>query len=135
MHKPVTLAVMKALVLLAVSVLAFAACKKEPAAPQPAAKGTPKKNSHLDSNSSGNPITAPVDYLGAVAKARRTAEKVTEEASLSKHIQLFHSQEGRYPRTLDELVAEKYVPGIPPPPFGHKYQYNPTSGELKVVRE
>ncbi len=113
----------------------FAACKPEKPAPAPAPKTEAKKNSHLDSNSSGSPLTAPVDYLGAVAKAKRTAEKVTEQASLSKHIQLFHSQEGRYPLTLDELVTEKYLQGIPPPPFGHKFQYNATSGELKIVRE
>ncbi|MBM3876499.1 MAG: hypothetical protein FJ386_07250 [Verrucomicrobia bacterium] len=113
--------------------LVTASCKKDEPAPAP--KSEPKKNSHLDSNSSGNPMTAPVDYLGAVAKAKRTAEKVTEEASLSKHIQMFQSQEGRFPQSLDELVKEKYIPAVPPPPFGHKYQYNPASGELKVVRQ
>jgi len=125
---------MKAPALLAVlGCLLSTSCKKDEPALAP--KAAEKKNSHLDSNSSGNPLTAPVDYLGAVAKAKRTAEKVTEEASLSKHIQMFFSQEGRYPRNLDELVTEKYIPAVPPPPFGHKFQYNPASGEFKVVRQ
>lgn len=95
--------------------------------PKPAAK------IDLNSNSSGNPVTAPVDYLGAVAKAKKTAVKVLDTASLKQTIMLFHEQEDRYPNDLNELVAKHYVPSLPAPPYQMKFSYNPKTGEVKVV--
>lgn len=84
-------------------------------------------------DSSGNPVTAPVDYLGAVVKAKKSAEKTIDTVSLTQQIQLFSGQEGRYPTSLDELVAKKYIPALPTPPYGMRFDYNPQSGEVKVV--
>jgi len=83
--------------------------------------------------SSGNPITAPVDYLGAAAKAKRMAEKTVDTVGLNQAVQLFQVQEGRLPKNLNELVTKKYVGSIPPPPAGMKYDYNPQTGQLKIV--
>jgi hypothetical protein len=83
--------------------------------------------------SSGNPITAPVDYLGAAAKAKRMAEKTVDTVGLNQAVQLFQVQEGRLPKDLNELVTKKYVGSIPPPPAGMKYDYNPQTGQLKIV--
>lgn len=83
--------------------------------------------------SSGNPLTAPVDYLGAAAKAKRTAESTVGNVSLSKAIEMFHAHEGRYPKTLNELARPDYLPSIPPPPAGMKYDYNPTTGQVRIV--
>ena len=49
---------------------------------------------------SGNPITAPVDYLGAVAKAKKSSEKTIEVVSLNQAVQQFNAAEGRYPKDL-----------------------------------
>ena len=83
--------------------------------------------------SAGNPLTAPVDYLGAAGKAKRAAEKTVDTVGLNQAIQLFQAQEGRLPKTLDELVSKRYVSSIPAPPAGMKYDYNPQTGQLRVV--
>lgn len=124
-----------ALSLLAAGALLLTACGDKPAASGPAAGKAAEKKSSLDNNSSGNPITAPVDYLGAVAKGKKFAEKTLDETQINKEIQLFFSQEGRYPKSLDELVTMKYLPALPTPPYNMKYEYNPASGEVKVVKQ
>jgi hypothetical protein len=82
---------------------------------------------------SGNPVTAPVDYLGAVSKAKKLAEKQIDTAALTQHIQLFHAQEGRFPKDLNELVTKGYLSALPKPPYQMKFNYNAQTGEFKVV--
>jgi len=115
------------LLLFAALALLTAGCSKKETAQ--AAKPT---NS---SYSSGNPITAPVDYLGAVGQAKRLAEKTVSRVSLDKDIQLFHEAEGRYPKDLNELVKEHYIPAVPQPPYGMKFDYNPATGQFRVLRQ
>jgi len=101
-----------------------------------ACKKNQEASSSTDTNppaASGNPVTAPVDYLGAVAKAKRTADAKLESASINKSVQLFYAQEGRYPRDLNELVRPEYLPRLPQPPAGMKYDYNPATGQVKIV--
>jgi hypothetical protein len=86
-----------------------------------------------NTSSSGNPITAPVDYLGAAAKAKRAAEKTVDTVGINQAVSLFHVQEGRLPKTLNELVTRRYVGSIPPPPAGMKYDYNPQTGQVRIV--
>ena len=83
-------------------------------------------------SSSGSPLTAPVDYLAAAAKAQQSAVKTVDVTSLDKAIQLFNVDQGRNPKDLNELVP-KYLKSIPAPPPGMKFDYNPTTGEVKVV--
>jgi hypothetical protein len=109
--------------LLLMTGLFLCACKKEQ--PNPPSTNKPV--------SSGNPLTAPVDYLGAVAQAKKTAEKTVDTAALNQAIQLFYAQEGRYPKNLNELIGPDYLSKLPQPPPGMKFDYNPTTGQLKVV--
>src|SRR5213596_3883696 len=83
--------------------------------------------------SSGNPVTAPVDYLGAVAKAKKSAEKTIDTVALNQAVQQFNVTEGRYPKDLNELVTEKYMPRLPEPPYGMKIVYEASTGTVKVV--
>jgi hypothetical protein len=83
--------------------------------------------------SSGNPITAPVDYLGAVGQAKQKAVKTVDLTSLTQAVQLFHVSEGRFPKDLNELVALKYIAQIPAAPYGQKIVYNPATGQVSVV--
>jgi hypothetical protein len=106
--------------------LAVTGCSKQQS---PAAK----KNS--DSVATGNPITAPVDYLGAVAKAKHFSEKVIDTSSISQAIQLFYASEDRFPKDLNELVAKHYIGGLPAAPRGMRWGYNPQTGEIKAVRQ
>ncbi len=97
-------------------------CGQKDSAPPPATNA-----------SSGNPLTAPVDYLGAAAKAKNAATKTVSTVGINQAIQLYQAQEGQLPKTLDDLVAKQYLPSIPPPPAGTKYDYNPQTGAVKVV--
>ena len=100
--------------------LLWSGCKKKEAAP-------------AEPSSSGNPLTAPVDYLGAVGKAKQTADKTVAKAGLQQTIDLFQAQEGRLPKDLNELVGPNYLSKLPAPPQGMKFDYNPATGQLKVV--
>ena len=82
-----------------------------------------------------NPLNAPTDYLGAMAKAKKTAEKTVELASLKQAVQLFYGQEDRFPKDLQELVTMKYLGALPPPPAGMKFTYNPANGEVGLVNQ
>jgi hypothetical protein len=43
-------------------------------------------------------------------------------------------QEGRYPKTLEELTPA-YISKIPPAPLGYKIEYDAVKGEVKVVKQ
>jgi hypothetical protein len=86
-----------------------------------------------DEAATGNPITAPVDYLGAVGKAKNFSERTVDAVAIKQAVQLFYAQEDRFPKDLDELVAKRYLPALPPPPAGMRFVYNPGNGEFKIV--
>jgi hypothetical protein len=99
--------------------------------------GDPSSKSGQSTNaaSGGNPVTAPVDYLGAISKGEQSAIKTIDTTSISKAIQLFQVDKGRLPNDLNELVQEKYLPRIPETPYGTKLDYNPATGQIKVVKQ
>ena len=80
---------------------------------------------------SGGVLTAPVDHLGAMARAEQSAVKTVDTASLSAAIRMFEADQGRLPKDLNELVEKKFLPKIPETPFGTKLDYNPATGEIK----
>src|SRR2546422_7715450 len=80
-----------------------------------------------------SPLTAPLDYLNAAAKAQRSAVKTVDTTSLTKAIELFNVEHGRNPKDLNELVEQKYIPRIPAVPSGTKLLYDANSGEVNVV--
>ena len=110
----------------ALSLTQFVGCAKKEAAAE--------KNL-LTNNNSGNPLTAPVDYLGAVNQARKGAVNTIDKDGLTKHIEMFNAQEGRFPRNLNELVEKSYIPAVPAPPQGMRFDYNPQTGEMKIVSQ
>jgi hypothetical protein len=83
--------------------------------------------------SSGNPVTAPVDYLEAVNKGKKTSIKVADLASVKQAIQMFHTEEDRYPKDLNELISKQYIPALPAPPYKMKYTYSAANGEVNIV--
>jgi hypothetical protein len=82
-----------------------------------------------------SPLNAPADYLGAVVKAKKAAEKTVGGASVDQAIKTFFTQENRYPKDLDELVSSGVIPKLPVLPDGMKFDYNPTNGTVKVVSQ
>src|SRR4051812_46818724 len=116
--------------------LAILSCKKEEPKPAPTAAEQAKAfNSAISNNSSGNPLSAPADYLGAVAKAQQSAIKTIDTTSLNKAVELFNAQEGRFPKDLQELVANRYIGEIPKAPIGMKITYDASSGKISVVNQ
>src|SRR5436190_17461766 len=93
-------------------------------------KTPPKQNS---STSSGNPLTAPVDYLGAVSKAQKQSVATVDAVGINQAIQMFYANEGRFPKSLKELVSPDYLPRLPAPPAGTKFDYDPVTGRFNIV--
>jgi hypothetical protein len=92
-------------------------------------------NSTPTNSTSGNPLTAPVDYLGAIGKAQQHAVKTIDVASITQAIQLFQADRGRFPKDLNELVKERFLGKIPEAPYGSRIDYDPTTGQVKVVKQ
>jgi hypothetical protein len=118
----------KSFILLILVAGLFVACKKSKDSSSTAGKNP-------SSASSGNPVTAPADYLGALGKGKRSADATLETASINKAVQLFYAQEGRFPKDLKELNRPEYLPQMPQPPAGMKFDYNPRTGEVKIVSQ
>ena len=83
-------------------------------------------------NTTGNPLTAPADYLGAVGKAQKSAVKVVDSVGLKQAIGQFYAVEGRFPKDLNELVTQNYLPSVPQAPVGKKIIYDPKTGDVKI---
>src|SRR2546427_7143938 len=77
--------------------------------------------------SSGNPLTAPADYLGAAAQAQKKSMKTLDEAGPNQSPQEIYAQEGRHPNKLDEVVGTHYLFRFAPPPPGLEFHYNPNT--------
>ena len=84
-------------------------------------------------DSSGNPATAPVDYLGAVNKGRNKAIIDAGLLQVNSAINQFKATSSQPPASLQELITEGLLAELPAVPNGMKWQYNPQTGEAKVV--
>jgi hypothetical protein len=82
---------------------------------------------------SGNPATVAPNYLGAVAQAEKYSENKIDLAYVSQAIQQFNAAEGRYPKTLQELVPN-YLAKVPEAPSGYKILYDANAGTVKIVK-
>jgi hypothetical protein len=87
------------------------------------------------SNSSGSVLQAPADYVGALGRAKQNAGKTVDVASLNQAIQMFQVDKGRFPKDLNELVQENYLKKMPEVPYGMKLDYDPSTGQVKVVNQ
>ena len=75
-----------------------------------------------------------LDYGNTLVNAKKTADKTIDVAALNQEVQLFYAQEGRYPKTLEELTPN-YISKIPVAALGYKIEYDATRGEVKVVKQ
>jgi hypothetical protein len=89
-------------------------------------------------DNSSNPATpatnAAADYAGTLVNSKKTADKTIDVSFLNQAVQLFNTQEGRYPKDLNELVPN-YVAKLPDAPLGYRLDYNAAKGEVKVVAQ
>ena len=109
-----------AAILLLAGILSSGCGKGDSTAPKP-----------TNTASSGNPITAPVDYLGAINQAQKRAGKVISTAGLDQAIKMYQATEGKFPPSLNALVPD-YLHSIPAAPNGMNYTYDPATGVIKV---
>jgi outer membrane murein-binding lipoprotein Lpp len=96
--------------------------------------GCGDKSSSAPQTQAQTQSTNPADINNPLVNAKRTADQVIDGSALTAALQLFNVQEGRYPKTLDELVP-KYVGKLPEPPLGYQINYDPAKGEVTVVRQ
>jgi ABC-type glycerol-3-phosphate transport system substrate-binding protein len=73
-------------------------------------------------------------YVKGMTEDKKTADKTIDVTSINQELQLFNVQEGRYPKTLQELVPG-YMAKIPDAPIGSKLVYDPNAGTVKVVSQ
>jgi hypothetical protein len=117
--------VMKSIALLSLAALLIAA----------GCKPSGDSQSSTSTNSSGSVLQAPADYVGALGRAEQNAGKTVDIASLNQAIQMVQVDKGRFPKDLDELVQEKYLKKLPDAPYGMKLDYDPSTGQAKVVKQ
>lgn len=63
-------------------------------------------------------------YIKSLDKAEESALK-SDLATIRISIDRFYSDKGRYPKTLDELVSEKYIRHIPIDPMTKQANWQP----------
>lgn len=88
----------------------------------------------INENSSGNPVTAPVDYLGAVNKGRKKAIGEVGLMQVNSALNQFQASNFRPAKSLQELMAEGYLTALPDLPAGMKWHYNTETGKASIVR-
>jgi len=95
--------------------------------------GDAAPDSGKSSTSGGNPVTAPVDYLGAVSKGKQSSVSKLSLVNVQQAIQSYQAQEGKLPKNLNDLVTAGLLPTLPVPPRNMKFHYDATTGDVKVV--
>jgi hypothetical protein len=75
------------------------------------------------------------DYVAMIeqARTRSAAEAIPDE--LTKAVRRFQADTGRLPMDLNELVAQRYLPGVPIPPAGFTITYDPQLGNVTLQKE
>ncbi len=82
----------------------------------------------------GNPLTAPVDYLGAVNQAQKSSARKLNLMGIQQAIQQFQVVEDRLPRSLQEVVSSGYIARLPELPKGQSLRYDPRTGVVSQVQ-
>jgi len=79
--------------------------------------------------------SAPADYLKSVARSQQKAVKTIDLTAINKAIERFYVQEGRYPRSLEELVDQGLMRTLPSPPPGLKFNYATNIGVVTLEKD
>jgi hypothetical protein len=82
-----------------------------------------------------NPLTAPVDYLDAVSKAKSSTEATLAKTQIRQAIQTFQAENGKFPMNLDELIEDGYLRALPKAPYHTRFAYDKASGTIDIVAD
>ena len=91
---------------------------------------SPVETAEETATGDGNPLTAPVDYLGAVNQAQKSSANKISLLGIQQAIQQFQIVEDRLPRSLDEVVSSGYISRLPEMPRGQILRYDPQTGTV-----
>ena len=108
--------------------MGFAGCSPEKTEPKP--DEATEKTEEIGSN----PLLAPVEYLGATARAKTSSQAKIALAPLQQAIQMYQVENGSFPPNLNALVQGGQIRALPALPKGSTYQYNPSTGDVTVTR-
>ena len=84
---------------------------------------------------SGSVAGAPAEYLQSVAASQQKAVKTIDLTSINKAIEGFYVQEGRFPKTLEELVDKGLMHALPKAPLGTKFNYDAKNGVVTLQKD
>ncbi len=107
--------------------------------PQPSAEAEPaeqqqRERADRERQVGESVLHAPADYLRTTTVlAPRAARRRVNLAQLQNEIERFWGLEGRYPQSLEELEQWREAE-LPEIPAGYEFDYDPSSGQLDLVR-
>lgn len=73
--------------------------------------------------------------LPPVPPSTNSGPRLPQHSELFNAFYKFVNDKSRVPRNVEELVAERYLSPLPPPPPGKRYQLNNQSLELRLVNQ
>ena len=79
--------------------------------------------------------SAPADYLKSAAESQKKAVKTIDLVAINKAIEAFYVQEGRFPKSLEEVEEKKFMRAIPLPPPGMMINYDTNSGVVTIEKD
>ena len=109
---------------LVVSALTFSGCGEE----------KPEESSE-SAGTGGSVVSAPVDYLGAVANAKKSSEGKLALAQLQQAIQYYQIENGKFPESLEALLASDHLTRMPKVPYKTKFVYDSKSGKVDLAAD
>ncbi len=101
--------------------------------PSPENASTAPAKTPAAATNAGSMLTAPVDYIAGSIQAGEKSKETIDLIVLRKAIESFQQEEGRNPSSLEELVQKTYLRGMPKPPAGRKFDYDASSGQVRLV--
>ena len=84
------------------------------------------------SSSSGQGATTGTSVTNTLAGLKNSSDGTIDVSYLNSALALYNTQEGHYPKTLDELKPN-YVQQLPILPPGTKLDYDSTNGTVKIL--
>ncbi len=85
-----------------------------------------------NSSPSTQSATPSTNYLSTLASVDKNSNKTIDVSYLNSALQLYQTQEGHYPKTLEELKPN-YVSRLPVLLPGMALDYDSTNGTVKIV--
>lgn len=79
------------------------------------------------------PMNAGEKYGGVMGKAMQDAKKLDAVLPLQQLVDAYNAQEGKYPKSLRDLVENNYVRELPQAPKGTEFAYDPGTGKVSLT--